>query len=189
MEALNRETSHYQPAAELIALPDRAREAFSFIVMLVCGERFAVEIEKVLEIIRVPRITWLPGAPPHIRGLINMRGSILAVADPAVLLSNPPVEMKPQNRIVVVEGAAVKLGLLVEEVAGVESSPASALEKSLPTLSGPQRQIIVAQVELEGKLSGVLDIDKLVERARFAGSRKQQPGQSQRREPGGNNGN
>ncbi len=169
MEALNKKTFPQLPEAELLPLPDRGRETVSFIVMLVCGEYFVVEIDRVLEIIRVPQITWLPGAPPSIRGLINLRGAVLAVADLAVLLSHPGLEISPQNRIVIVEAAGVRLGLLVEEVAGAENAPSAALESSLRTL-GEQRAVIVAQVDLNGKLSGVLDTGKLIEKARFTGT-------------------
>ncbi len=189
MEALNKKTEPEPPEADLAALTGQALESASLIVMLICGECFAVEIDKVQEVIRVPRMTWLPGSPPYIRGLINLRGSILAVADMAVLLDHPPLQIGPQDRIVVVEASAATLGLLVEEVTGVENPPATSLEQSLRTLNERLREIIVAQVGLKGKLAGVLDIDKLVEKARFTSVMSNNSGQGQSLQPGGKNGN
>ncbi|PIQ04363.1 MAG: hypothetical protein COW73_08365, partial [Nitrospirae bacterium CG18_big_fil_WC_8_21_14_2_50_70_55] len=44
-------------------------------------ERYGLEILKVQEIIGLTRFTPLPNMPPHVRGVINLRGTVVPVVD------------------------------------------------------------------------------------------------------------
>ena len=140
--------------------------ATSFVVLSAAGELYAIEIGSVREIIRVPKVTWLPGAPANIPGIINLRGVVVAVVDLAVMLSRPPLETDDGSRIVIVESAGQPVGLLVESVAGVEEIDPSAQEEVMRTLDEVQRAFIASQAEIGGRLAGILDIGRLVEGAR-----------------------
>jgi chemotaxis signal transduction protein len=52
-----------------------------FLTFLVDAVSYAVHIRHVVEIIGMQHITPLPGAPPHIRGVINLRGAVIPVMD------------------------------------------------------------------------------------------------------------
>ena len=51
--------------------------------------RYAIAIEAVKEIVPARAATRLPGAPPHVAGLINLRGRLVTVTDLAVQLGSP----------------------------------------------------------------------------------------------------
>lgn len=86
---------------------------------------YSVEIEYVTDIIEKCPITFVPCIPPHMRGIINLRGKIVPIMDLRIKL-NPDKnytindEYPPHACIVVVRREEVSCGLLVEEVLGIE---------------------------------------------------------------------
>jgi chemotaxis signal transduction protein len=66
-------------------------------------EEFGIPVTQVREVIRVSEITRVPQAPPHVRGVANLRGRILAVVELRSRLGLPPAGTTPRSRWVVVE--------------------------------------------------------------------------------------
>lgn len=147
---------------------ERPEGAVPFVVLSIAGETFAVEISKVREIIRVPHITWVPGSPDYVRGVINLRGSVVAVIDLAGMLGMPPAEEDSQTRIIIVESSGVIVGVLVDNVSRVADIAPSQLEPALRTLDESQRAFVIAQLNLEDTLIGILELDEILSQARAA---------------------
>jgi purine-binding chemotaxis protein CheW len=71
-------------------------------VILGCGEElFALPVARVQEILDLCPITRLPHAPPHLLGLIDVRGESVAVADLRRLLGQTPAPDSSATRIIV----------------------------------------------------------------------------------------
>jgi purine-binding chemotaxis protein CheW len=85
------------------------------------GEHYALPVEGVREIARRDRITAVPGAPPAVLGVWNLRGDVVAAVDLAALLGLAPDD--GEGRIVVVEEGDLRAGLAVQEVLDVEALP------------------------------------------------------------------
>jgi purine-binding chemotaxis protein CheW len=92
-----------------------ARRALLFAV---AGRLYGCEIETVREIMPVRRCTRLPGAPPFVRGLINLRGTVVTVVDLALRLGVGRAAAEDGSIVVVDLGARV-CGLAVDEVRDV----------------------------------------------------------------------
>lgn len=150
---------HLSPVQEAAA-------KLSFVVLSAAHESYVLEISKVLEIIRIPGITWIPGARPPVRGLINLRGSIVTVLDLAEFVSGNSCKADERARIVVVEGSGLKVGLLVESATSVAEIPADSIHPPMTTLDEAQRKFILAQTNIGQLLVGILDVDGLVLQAR-----------------------
>jgi purine-binding chemotaxis protein CheW len=90
------------------------------LVFRVGNALYACDIASVREIVRFAPLTRIPGAPPFVRGLLNVRGEVLTVLDLGVMLraDTPPIV---GGGIVVVETGGRLAGLVVEEVIGVEA--------------------------------------------------------------------
>ena len=82
-------------------------------------ETLGLPISLVREIVRVPEITPVPNAPPHIEGVINLRGKIIAVIDLAKRFGEAAIERNSKSRIVVVEMEERLVGLLVNSASEV----------------------------------------------------------------------
>lgn len=79
-------------------------------------EHYALPVEGVREIAQVGRISPVPGAPPEVLGVWNLRGDVMAVVDLAAVLG---IEGEEPGRIVVAEAGDLHAGLAVEEVIDV----------------------------------------------------------------------
>lgn len=83
------------------------------------GGLYGIDSGVVREIVPVIDATRLPGAPPHVRGVVNLRGQLLTVVDVGHRLTGTPAET-PEGSIVVVTMAERALGLLVDDVHDVQ---------------------------------------------------------------------
>jgi purine-binding chemotaxis protein CheW len=100
--------------------PDPESPARKTLVFRIGSALYACEIALVREIVRFAPLTRIPGAPPFVRGLVNVRGDVLTVLDLGVKL-RPDAPPMQGGGIVVVDVAGRQAGLLVDEVIGVEA--------------------------------------------------------------------
>jgi len=95
-------------------------ESIKIVTLGLADEIFAIEAELVQEILDPVPITQVPNADPFVRGLINVRGKVMPLADPHVRFGMPTPPPSIDTRIVVVEvdlaGEATTVGLLADKV-------------------------------------------------------------------------
>jgi len=147
---------------------ERSEDAASFVVFSLGGETFALEIKKVREIIRVPHVTWVPGSSELVRGVINLRGNVVAVIDLARILSLPAPEETALNRIIVVDFDGDMVGMLVDSVSQVAEIVPSEIEPALGTLDEKQKKFVVSQSNQAKTMIGILDLQQIINEARAA---------------------
>lgn len=94
-----------------------------YLSFFIAGEEYAVGILRVREIIEYESVTRVPGAPEWIRGVTNLRGSVLPVVDLAMKFGLPPSTINRRSCIVVVEvvfqEGALVMGVLADAVGQV----------------------------------------------------------------------
>jgi purine-binding chemotaxis protein CheW len=98
------------------------------VVFGVAGERFALPLGSVREVVvPQPPFARVPRAGGAVRGVMNLRGRVVAVVDLAELMGLPPRALAAgYGQVVILERDRRHLGLLVAGVIGVE--PLSSLE-------------------------------------------------------------
>jgi purine-binding chemotaxis protein CheW len=101
-----------------------------FLFFGVGGRLCACDLETVREIVPSRAATRLPGAPEWVRGLINLRGTLLTVVDLAVRFGaqGSAAFSSGGKSIVVVESLGKAFGIGVDEVREVQSIAGDALE-------------------------------------------------------------
>jgi purine-binding chemotaxis protein CheW len=112
--------------------PDGLLELLEF---KLANERYALETRHVVEVHPLRDLTPLPGTPPFIRGIVNLRGRILPVIDLKKFFGLPEQGVTDLHRIIVVRGNDMELGLLADVVASVRHVARASLAPPLPTLS------------------------------------------------------
>ena len=97
----------------------------------VAGSVYGCDIDAVREIIPYRRATRLPGAPPYVQGLINLRGTIVTVLDLGARLDpqRPPMRHGGGSIILAEHGTKV-VGVAVEEVMDVQAITEDAVDAS-----------------------------------------------------------
>lgn len=78
------------------------------------GEFYAFPVSQVREVVRVPEIVPVPGAPSFVLGIINLRGQIVTVIDLRERFGLPGKELEDRSRVLVVEVEGKTLGVLVD---------------------------------------------------------------------------
>ncbi|NLL29960.1 MAG: purine-binding chemotaxis protein CheW [Clostridiales bacterium] len=128
-----------------------------YVVFKLGEEHFAVETAKILSINDMIKITPVPKAPAHIKGLINLRGSIKSLVDIHLLLNIEPHEN--QNNIIILKVNEEEIGIIVDDVEEVIDIDEQKLQK-LETRN--IEDYIKGVIELDNRLLTIIDIEKLL---------------------------
>jgi purine-binding chemotaxis protein CheW len=119
----------------------------------VAREEYALPVERVLEVAEFGDLTPVPGSPPEIIGVCNLRGQVIPVMALASMLGLAEQEQEPE-RIVVAELGDRRAGLAVDSVVDVGELPDASEQVSSPYLTGA--------VLIDGVLVGILDADAIL---------------------------
>ncbi|MEZ5686276.1 MAG: chemotaxis protein CheW [Paracoccaceae bacterium] len=122
------------------------------------GEEYSVDIMSVREIRGWTRATPLPHAPPYVRGVINLRGTVLPVVDLSVRLGMEPVVGGARNVIIVVQLGSQTAGLLVDAVSDILALPRSQLQPPPELAADTAHSYISALTIVEERMIRVLDL-------------------------------
>jgi purine-binding chemotaxis protein CheW len=126
------------------------------------GDRtFGCGIDAVREIVPQRRATRLPGAPPSVQGLINLRGTIVTVLDLALWLGVERPAAADGSLVLVEHGARVA-GVAVDEVLDIQMV---ALEDVSATAGGDRNGAVRGMGRLKNTVVILLDITCLVRQA------------------------
>jgi purine-binding chemotaxis protein CheW len=95
------------------------RESLESLVIFRLGdERYAVPLDLVRELGRVPRLTIVPRLPSFVAGVANLRGHVLGVVDLRVLLTSSAAG-EGSRRMLVLQHDDITMGVIVDAVDGV----------------------------------------------------------------------
>lgn len=155
-ERILRERAQRLARPEQLEVPGQQIELLEF---RLAQERYAVETRHVQEVYTLHDLTPLPGTPPFLLGLINVRGRVLPVFDLRKLFELPEQGLTDLHRVVLVRGNDLELGLLADLTVGVREIARASLQPSLPTLTGIRAQYLlgVTQEHLV-----VLDLERIL---------------------------
>ena len=135
-----------------------------YLSFFIAGEEFAVNILRVKEIIEYGTLTTVPGMPPCVRGVINLRGRVVPVIDLGLRFGLSPTEVTRRSCIVVVEAARdsgpVVMGVAAAAVHQVLRVDASEIE-ALPGFgSRIGTEYLEGMAQSGEKFVMLLDIDR-----------------------------
>jgi purine-binding chemotaxis protein CheW len=95
--------------------------------------RYAVPVERVIEVVPRVWVTPLPGAAPVVAGVFNYRGSVTVAVDLRPRLGHPSRSPTPDDHLIVVQGARRVLALVVDRVSDLRAlEPGSVQAPSIP---------------------------------------------------------
>jgi len=95
-------------------------ELTSYLSFRIGGEVFAANVKNVLNILEMTKITKIPKAPEYMKGVINLRGTVLPVIDSRIKFGIPETEVTTNTCIVVLElhkdNDTLMIGAIVDAV-------------------------------------------------------------------------
>lgn len=99
---------------------EEAKESWSGISFRVGEITFVAPLNQVNEILHYPSLTLIPGTQSWIKGVANVRGTLLTVTDLSQFLGHPPIAVNNKARLLVYRREELAVGLLVDEVYGLK---------------------------------------------------------------------
>jgi purine-binding chemotaxis protein CheW len=124
-------------------------------------EEYAIDTSKVQVINKMMDITTVPKAPAYIRGLINLRGSIVTVVDPYIKLGIDSKDKTCEN-IIILETEDEVIGILVDKVTEVIEIDTEEL-KNISSSKEDDRDYIKGTINLKGNIITLIDVDVLLD--------------------------
>lgn len=133
-----------------------------FISFKIGDEEYGVDIMAIREIKGWTATTELPDSPPHLRGVINLRGAIIPVFDLRARFSGALTHATPRHVTMVVTVGSRVLGLLVDAVADIITVPADAIQPVLDMDNGERARFLAGLVTVEGRMVALLDLESML---------------------------
>lgn len=139
-----------------------ARGSRQCVVFSIGNEHYGIDIFQVREIIRVPAVTHVPGAPDDVQGVINLRGGVIPILDLRKRFGLGDAGVREQDRrIVVVEFDEQTLGIVVDGVSEVLEIDAGAIEPPSPYVMSAHSHAIAGIAKLGERLIILLELEAL----------------------------
>jgi purine-binding chemotaxis protein CheW len=122
---------------------------------------FGINVLTVQEVLKYQEMTPVPLAPPEVRGLINLRGTIVTAIGMRERLHIPPAEgdSTPINLIISLKDGAASL--IVDSVGDVVTLEPARYRAKPSTLVSPLKEVVTGVYELEQGLLLLLDAEAL----------------------------
>jgi purine-binding chemotaxis protein CheW len=173
-----------------IAVPENAQHAAAgtdsragrYLTFQLGDEEFGIRVLQVREIMNLQEITAVPQTPPHIKGVINLRGKVIPVICLRSKFGLPEVERTIRTCVIVVQvrgqAGIVQLGLIVDAVSEVLNVAASDIEDTPDFGTGVAMPYLLGMAKIKDKVKILLDIDRVLsiqEMARIESSDLQAP--------------
>lgn len=139
-----------------------ATEEEQLVVFELAKESYGVDIGAVNTIIRMQRITHVPRAPQFVKGVINLRGSIVPVIDLRRRFGLQEFEETKASRIVVVETASGLIGMIVDAVTETLSLPSDAIEPPSSLVTTADSHYLRGVAKVEDRLIILLELERIL---------------------------
>jgi purine-binding chemotaxis protein CheW len=137
-----------------------------YLTFFIRGEEYAVGILRVKEIIEYDTVTRVPTTPAHVRGVLNLRGTVLPVIDLAAKFGHGDTAATRTTCVIVAEtrndDAMLVVGLLADAVSSVVDISEDAIEPPPSFGTNVRVDFLTGMGKLEGRLVLILDLDRIL---------------------------
>ena len=168
VDAIMRQTPHASASAG-----GNAEQAQQYLTFMLGSEVFGIGILAIKEIIEYGNITEVPMMPDYVRGVINLRGVVVPVADLLVRFGKKPCAITKRACIVITEivsnGERHDMGIAVDAVNAVLEIPACDVQPPPAFGSTIRTDFIQGMGRVNGKFVILLNVDRVLTTAEFAG--------------------
>ena len=146
-------------------IEDDAPDVVAAVAFTVGPGRYALPIERIREVLKMPWIAALPRTPEFLLGVVNVHGRVIPTLDLRPLLGHPPRPADRDTRLVTVrmrQGADAEVGFRVDRVLGPTEIAQAALEPPPAVRGGVPREFVLGQGQVDGALLALLDVDAIL---------------------------
>ncbi len=150
--------AHHRGRAEVVNVD---LPTVKLVIFVLESDWFAFYGEQIKEILAHNTVFFLPGCPPSLEGVINVRGDIESVLNLRSLWGYPPQPPTTPSRILLAQGEHIRSGIRVDRVEEV----VDIIEESIqaPPHAAPEhlRPLLLGQFSFGSQVVSLLDVDRL----------------------------
>jgi purine-binding chemotaxis protein CheW len=141
-------------------------QATQYLTFVLDSEVFAVDVARVREILEYTTVTKVPKTRNYMRGVINLRGSVVPVVDMRVLFGLPEADTTVNTCIIVMEvaaeGSSLIMGALADSVREVMELDPGQIEPAPKVGSRVKTDFISGMGKQGNEFIMILDIDRML---------------------------
>jgi purine-binding chemotaxis protein CheW len=137
-------------------------EIKQFLTFWLDGQEYGLDLLRVREIRGFTAITGIPNMPAHIKGVMNLRGTVLPVVDLRIKFHMPEKPYTKFTVIIIAKSGEKNIGLVVDSVSDVLSIAAENINPPPDFGFSVDRSFILGLLKASDRLSILLDLDKLL---------------------------
>lgn len=149
-------------------MADHADPRRELIAFRIGEQRFGVDIRTVREIRGWAPATPLPQAPHYVRGVINLRGTVLPIVDLGARLGLGSTTPTARHVIIVARVGMKTVGLMVEAVSDILTVAESEIQPTPDISCDTVRMFVRGLIAMEGEMISMLALDSLLPDASLA---------------------
>ena len=138
------------------------QEQRELIAFRVGEQEYCVDITSVREIRGWTPATTLPHAPSFVRGVINLRGSVLPIIDLASRLGLPTPEPTSRHVIIIAQTGEQIAGFLVDAVSDILTIEEDQMQDTPDVASELAKAFVKGVIALEGKMIRFIDLEQVM---------------------------
>lgn len=137
-------------------------DALELVAFRVGKQEYCVNIMSVREIRGWTKETTLPLAPHFIRGVINLRGSVVPIVDLAARLGLDPVERSARHVIIITQIGTQAVGLVVDAVSDILTILSDKIQPTPDVSCETAKGFVRGVLALEERMISLLDLDAVL---------------------------
>ena len=133
-----------------------------YMVFVINNQKYALSSKYITEIIEILPITKVPFLPEDMKGIINLRSTIIPVMDARMRFGMEPIEYSERTCIIIIENEANKIGLIVDAVNEVLTIPPKQIMESTKEKNDLKESFVNGISQINNDIQLILDCDSLV---------------------------
>lgn len=137
-------------------------EISKVIVFQLKNQQYGVDIQQIRSIERLQNITTIPNTSDFIKGVINLRGEVIAIIDLRERLNIDQVDITDNTRVLIVSVDQVQIGLIVDSATDVLDIDPTSIDPSPEIVGDIDVTFVKGVAKLENKLLILLDLARVL---------------------------
>lgn len=134
-----------------------------FLVFMLNDQQYGIDINKAVSIIKYDiKLTRVPRAPVYIKGVINLRGSIVPIIDLRKKLGFDEVDFTKEARIIVLELENDFAGVIVDKIEGVEKVSSTSINDIANMGNNKINNYLSGVYQKDSKIISIFNLEKLL---------------------------
>lgn len=137
-------------------------EGFQVIGFKLANQEYGVDVNQVKSIERLQNTVPIPESPSYVKGIINLRGSVIPVIDLKTKLNIYSDLESSNNRVIIIETGKMEVGIIVDSANDVLQIKQEMMAETPLISTGGKSEYIKGIAKFGDRLIIIVDLTKIL---------------------------